>query len=81
MLRILILYMFELIRHTFHIWDIHRPQRLFLQMTATLEIINRASEALGITGDSEIMSQAPNFIKQILSFLAYGGSSIVKTMN
>jgi hypothetical protein len=35
---------------------------------------------LGITVELEIMSQTADFIKQIL-FLAYGGSSIAKTLN
>jgi hypothetical protein len=36
---------------------------------------------LGITVELKITSQATNFINQILLFLAYGGSSIVKTLN
>jgi hypothetical protein len=51
------------------------------QMTATLRINDRVSETLGITTELEIMSQAADFINQILSFLAYGGSSIVETLN
>jgi hypothetical protein len=35
----------------------------------------------GITVELEITSQAADFINQNLSFLAYGGSSIVKNMN
>jgi hypothetical protein len=34
---------------------------------------------LGITVELEITSQTADFFNQILSFLAYGGSSIVKT--
>jgi hypothetical protein len=43
-------------------------------MTATLGINDRVSESLGITLKLKIVSQASNFIKQILSFLAYGGT-------
>jgi hypothetical protein len=41
---------------------------------------NQVNETLGITDELKTMSQATNFIKEILSFLAYGGSSIVKTL-
>jgi hypothetical protein len=50
-------------------------------MTATLGINNRVSETLGITIELKIMCHATNFTEKILSFLAYGGSSIVKTLN
>jgi hypothetical protein len=46
-----------------------------------LEFENRVRELLGITTELKITSQAPNFIKQILPFLAYGGISVVKTVN
>jgi hypothetical protein len=36
---------------------------------------------LGITAELKITSQAADFIKQILSFSAYGGSCVVKTLN
>jgi hypothetical protein len=36
---------------------------------------------LGTTVELEITSQAADFLNQILSFLAYGGSFIVKTLN
>jgi hypothetical protein len=36
---------------------------------------------LGITAELEITSQAADFFNQILSFLAYGGSSIMKILN
>jgi hypothetical protein len=49
--------------------------------TATLGINNQVSKALGITVEMKITSQTTDFINQILSFLAYGGSSIVKTLN
>jgi hypothetical protein len=39
------------------------------------------NETLGTTAEVKITSQATNFIKQIFSFLAYGGSCIVKTLN
>jgi hypothetical protein len=51
-----------------------------IQMTATLGINNQVSENLGITIKLKITSQVTNFIKQIFSFLACGGS-IVKTLN
>jgi hypothetical protein len=65
------------------VWDIQRIQRLFLfiLMTATLGIDNRVNETLGIAIDLKITSQAINLIKNISSFLAYNGSSIVKTLN
>jgi hypothetical protein len=50
-------------------------------MTVTLGINDQVNETLGITTDLEITFQAANFIKQILLFLAYGGSPIVKTLN
>jgi hypothetical protein len=50
-------------------------------MTATFGINARANETLGITIELKITSQAANFIKQILSSLACGGSSTVKTPN
>jgi hypothetical protein len=64
-------------------WNIHRAQRLFLfiQTTGTLGINGRVNETLGITSELKITSQAANFIKQILSFLIYGLSSIVRTLN
>jgi hypothetical protein len=54
---------------------------LFIQMTATLGINDRVNETLRITVELEITSQAADFFNQILLFLAYGGSSIVKTLN
>jgi hypothetical protein len=36
---------------------------------------------LGITIELEISSQVADFINQIFSFLAYGGSSVMKTLN
>jgi hypothetical protein len=78
----LILYTFELLWNTLHIWNIHRDQRLFFFIrTTTLGINNRVNETLRITVQLKNMSQATNFIKQILSFLAYGGSPVVKTLN
>jgi hypothetical protein len=50
-------------------------------MTATLGIDDRVSETLGITIELKITLQVAYFIEQIMSFLAYGGSSIVKTLN
>jgi hypothetical protein len=54
---------------------------LFIQSTYTFGINDRANETLGITVELEITSQAADFFNQILSFLAYGRSSIVKTPN
>jgi hypothetical protein len=53
---------------------------LFIQTTATLGINDRVNETLGITVELEITSQAADFFIQILSFFAYGGSFIVKTL-
>jgi hypothetical protein len=50
-------------------------------MTATLGIDGRVNETLGITIELKITLQVAYFIEQIMSFLAYGGSSIVKTLN
>jgi hypothetical protein len=76
-------YAFELLRNTLHMWDIHGAQRLllFIQTTAALGINDRVDEALGITVELEITSQVADFFSQILSFLAYGGSSVVKTLD
>jgi hypothetical protein len=52
---------------------------LFIQTTAALGINDQVDEALGI--ELEITSQVADFFSQILSFLAYGGSSIVKTLD
>jgi hypothetical protein len=54
---------------------------LFIQTTATLGIHDRVNEALGITAELEITSQVTDFFNQILSFLGYGGSSVVKTLD
>jgi hypothetical protein len=64
-------------------WDTHRAQKLFLFIwtAATLGIVNRINETLGITVDLKITSQAANFIKQALLFLACGRSSVAKTVN
>jgi hypothetical protein len=50
-------------------------------MTATLGINDRVNETFGITVELEITSQAADFSNQILSFLAYGGSSTVKALD
>jgi hypothetical protein len=50
-------------------------------MTATLGINDRVNETLMITVGLEFTSQTANFINQISSFLAYGESSAVKTLN
>jgi hypothetical protein len=50
-------------------------------MTATLGINKRINETLEIVVELELTSQAADFINRILSFLAYGGSSTVKTLN
>jgi hypothetical protein len=64
-------------------YDIHRAQRLllFIQTTVSLGINDQVNETLGITVELEISSQAADFFNQILSFLANGGSSFVKTLN
>jgi hypothetical protein len=50
-------------------------------MTATLGINDPVNGTLGITVELKITLQSAYFIEQILSFLAYDGSSIVKTLN
>jgi hypothetical protein len=49
-------------------------------MTATLGIGDRVNETLGIATELKITFQVAYFIQQIVSFLAYGGSSIVKIL-
>jgi hypothetical protein len=73
---------FELLRNTLHMWDIQTAQRLllFIQTTATLGINDRINETLRIAAELEITSHDADFFNQILSLLAYGGSSIVKTL-
>jgi hypothetical protein len=48
-------------------------------MTSVLGVNERVSGTLGITVKMTITSDATNFIKYILAFLAYGESSFVKT--
>jgi hypothetical protein len=69
--------------NTLHIWDIHRAKRLFLfiRTTATLGINNRVNETLGISIELKFTSQATNFVKEISWLMAYGRSSVVKTLN
>jgi hypothetical protein len=71
------------IPYTFSPYGTHRDQRLllFIQTTAALGINDRVDETLRVTVELEITSQAADFFSQILSFLAYGGSSVVKTLN
>jgi hypothetical protein len=71
-------YTLEFFLNIYHVWDIHRAQGcfLFIRMAG---INDRVSEPLGITVELKITSQVANFITQILLFLAYGGSSVVKT--
>jgi hypothetical protein len=60
-----ILYAFELLRKTLHVWDIHRDQRihLFAQTNGPLRVNNRVNETLGITVKLQIASLATNFSK------------------
>jgi hypothetical protein len=76
-------YAFELFRSALHIWDVHRAQRLllFIQTNVAFGINDRVNETLGLNVELEITSQAADFFNQILSFLAYGGGSTVKTLN
>jgi hypothetical protein len=64
-------------------WDIYTAQRLlfFIQTTAILGINDRVIKILRITVELEITSQGADFFNEILSFLAYGGSSTVKTQD
>jgi hypothetical protein len=48
-------------------------------VTAALGV-NLVNETLGITIELKVTSEATNFITQILDFLAYGGSSFLKTL-
>jgi hypothetical protein len=53
----------------------------FIRTAVTLGINDRVNGTLGITVELEITSQAADFFNRILSFLARGGSSNVKTLN
>jgi hypothetical protein len=72
-----------LLQNTFHIWDIQTTQRFFLfaWTIATPGVNKWANEALVIIFMLKIVSQAETLIKQILSFLARGGSYFIKAMN
>jgi hypothetical protein len=64
--------------------EIYREPRGFCSLfrgLLTLGINNRVNETLVITVELEITSQVADFFNHILSFLAYGGSSIVKTLD
>jgi hypothetical protein len=80
---VLIPYAFELLRNTLDIRDIHRTERFFLFFLTTTALgpDNRVNKTLGITIELKITSQAVYLNQQVLSFLAYGGSSIMKTAN
>jgi hypothetical protein len=54
---------------------------LFARKPAALQVNNRVNETSEITVQVKITSQATSFITQILLFLAYAGSSFVKTLN
>jgi hypothetical protein len=77
----LIPYAFELLRNTLNIRDIHQAKRFFLFfLTSTaLGPDNRVNNTLGITTELKITSQVVYLNQQVLSFLAYGESSIMKT--
>jgi hypothetical protein len=61
----------------------HRVLRLFLsaQKTAALRGNYQVNGALRITVWLNIMSEAADFITQILAFLSYDGNSFGKTPN
>jgi hypothetical protein len=52
---------------------------LFIQTTAVLGIDDRINKTLVINRSTGNIPQAVDFFNQILSSLAYGGNSIVKT--
>ena len=54
---------------------------LFFWTTATLGVDDLVNETLWITVELEITSQAAKFFNQVLSFLSYGGSSVMQTLN
>lgn len=66
---------------TFHIRDVHRAQTIFIQMTAALGVNIQINETFEITVGLKNTSEAADFITQILSLLAYGGSFIMETKN
>jgi hypothetical protein len=73
----------ELLLTTRHIWNIYTAQGLFLfiRTTATFGINSQVNKTLGKTAELKIKPQDINFIKQILSLLAYGGSSVSLILN
>jgi hypothetical protein len=50
-------------------------------MIAALGVNDRVSETLGIAVQLKFISEVVDFLGQILSVLAYGGSSVVETLN
>jgi hypothetical protein len=58
----------------------HRGFWSLFRQLVPLELMTEAVK-LWITVELEITSQAANFFIQRLSFLAYGGGSILKTLN
>jgi hypothetical protein len=70
-------YTFEILLNILDVWE----RFLFILKTVTFGFNNRVNESLGIAVELLITSHVTNFIEQILSFLAYGGNSTVKTQN
>lgn len=69
-------------KHPSHMGYTDSPENLFfIKTTATPEFNDRVNETLDVTLEQEFTSQIANFMKQILSFLAQGRSSIVTTLN
>jgi hypothetical protein len=50
-------------------------------MTVALGVNARVNEPLGIAVQLKVMPEVVDFLGQILSVLAYGGSSFVETLN
>jgi pilus assembly protein TadC len=50
-------------------------------MTVALGVNDRVNEPLGIAVQLKVMSEVVDFLSQMLSVLAYGGSSVVDTLN
>jgi hypothetical protein len=66
---------------TYGIYTEPRGVSSFFLTTTALGPDNRVNKTLGITTELKITSQAVCLNQQVLSFLAYGGSSIMKAAN
>jgi hypothetical protein len=80
---VLIPYVFEFLRNTlkYGIYTEPRGFSSFFLTTTALGPDNRVNKTLGIATELKITSQVVYCNQQVSSFLAYGGSFIMKTVN